>query len=86
MNNVPYMCFTCALVFGCWDLSHKIFLKLRKKELIAKQNKFTKLQLFSLKRQPRTILCENSCQFVNLLSFAGSSFYLNMRKLPTAKN
>ena len=25
-------CSTCLLVFGCWDLSHVIFLKLRKKK------------------------------------------------------
>ena len=36
-------------VFGCWELSHMIFLVLRKKELLAKLSKFTKWQLFSLK-------------------------------------
>ena len=35
-------CSTRPLVFGCWKLSHVIFLKLRKKELLAKLSKFTK--------------------------------------------
>ena len=38
-------CSTCPLVFGCWELSHVIFLVLRKKELLAKLSKFTKPQL-----------------------------------------
>ena len=42
-------CSTCSLVFGCWELSHVIFLMLRKKELLAKLIEFTKWQLFSLK-------------------------------------
>ena len=33
---------TCPLVFGCWELSHVIFLMLRKKQLLAKLGKFTK--------------------------------------------
>ena len=57
------------------------FLQLRKKELISKLNKFTRWQLFHSERQPRTILCENSCHFVNLVSFASSSFSLSMRKI-----
>ena len=32
---------------------------------------------FHSKRQPRTILSENSSHFVNLLIFAGSSFFLS---------
>ena len=39
----------CALVLGCWELSHVIFLMLRKKELHAKVSKFTERQLFSFK-------------------------------------
>jgi hypothetical protein len=35
-------CSICPLVFDCWELSHVIFLKLRKKELLAKLKKFTK--------------------------------------------
>ena len=35
-------CSTCPLLFGCCELSHVIFLKLRKKELLAKLSKFTK--------------------------------------------
>ena len=42
--NVLYM----SLVFGCWELSQLIFLKLGKKELLAKMGKFTKW-LFSVK-------------------------------------
>ena len=38
-----------VLVFVCRELSYMIFLKLRKKELLAKLWKFTKWQLFSLK-------------------------------------
>ena len=30
--------YTCPLVFGCWELSHVIFLKLRKRELLAKNH------------------------------------------------
>ena len=36
---------------------------------------------FHSKRQPRTILSENSCHFVNLHSFASSSFFLSLRKI-----
>ena len=39
----------CPLGFGCWELSHVIFLMLRKKELLAKLSKFISWQLFSLK-------------------------------------
>ena len=66
-------CSTCLLVFGCCKLSHVIFLKLRMKELRANQ--------FHSKRQPRTISNENSFQFVNLLSFASSFFFLSLRKI-----
>ena len=97
-----------VLVFGCCELSHVIFLMLRKKELLAMLSKFTKQNCivpyteiklttttndnhFHSKRQPRTILSENSCHFVNLLSFASSSFFLSLKKnhvtqLATAKN
>ena len=37
-----HRCSKCGLVFGCWELSHVIFLMLRKKELLAKLTKFTK--------------------------------------------
>ena len=32
-------CSTCPRGFGCWELSHVIFLMLRKKELLAKLSK-----------------------------------------------
>ena len=40
---------TCVLVYFSWLLDHVIYLKLRKKEIMAKLSKFTKWQLFSLK-------------------------------------
>ena len=42
-------CSTCPLDFGCWDLSHVIFLMLRITKLLAKLSKFSKWQLFLLK-------------------------------------
>jgi hypothetical protein len=36
--------------------------------------------IFTQKRQPRTILTENSCHFVNLLSFEISSFFLSQHE------
>ena len=61
----------------CWPSSsfwllQVNFLKLRKKELLPKLNKFNNDNHFYSKRQPRTILSKNSC-FENLLSFASSS-------------
>ena len=35
-------CSICPLVFGCWELSHVIFLMLREIELLAKLSKFMK--------------------------------------------
>ena len=40
--SIYLWCSTCPLVFGRCELSHVIFLKLRKKELLAKLSKFTK--------------------------------------------
>ena len=74
-------CSISALVFGCWELSHVIFLMLRKKELLAKLNKFTNWQLFSLKMVLGCRLSESSCHFVNLHSFASSSFFLSVKKI-----
>ena len=59
--NIHQRCSTCPLVFGCWKLSHVIFLMLRKKELIAKLSKSTQNDFLGP-------LSENSCHFVNLLS------------------
>ena len=42
-------CSTCVLVFACWEFNHLIFLKLRKKELLADLRKFTKWQIFPVK-------------------------------------
>ena len=43
-------CSTCLLVFGCCELSYLIFLKLRKKELLAKLRKIAEWQPFLLKK------------------------------------
>ena len=48
VSSLHHRCSTYPLVFGCWELSHVIFLKLRNKELLPKLSKFTKWQLFSL--------------------------------------
>ena len=48
-----FRCSTCLLVFFCWELSHVIFLKLRKKELLAKLKKFTKWQTICTQNGPR---------------------------------
>ena len=48
LRQVSRRCSTCAL-FLAVELSHVIFLMLRKKEQLAKLSKFTKWQLFSLK-------------------------------------
>ena len=36
ISNNPLWCSKCALVFDCLEMSHVIFLKLRKKKLLAK--------------------------------------------------
>ena len=41
-RGTGYRCSTCPLVFGYWLLSHVMYLKLGKKELLAKLIKFTK--------------------------------------------
>ena len=69
------------LVLGCWELSNMIFLMLREKELLVNLSNFTTWQLFSPKWQPRTILSENSCHYVNVPLFTSSSFFLSLRKI-----
>ena len=71
---------TCPLVLGCWELSHVIYLKLTKKQLLVKLEKFQNDSYFYSKQHTRTILSENN-HFVYLLSFARSSFFLSMRKI-----
>ena len=46
-------CPTCALVLGCWELSHVIFLMLRKKELLAKALQIHNLTFFFIQNGPR---------------------------------
>ena len=62
-----------------------VFLKLRKKELLAKLGKFTKN--FHSKRQPRTILSEDSCHFAQLCKqfFLSQLEKNHVTQLPTAK-
>ena len=68
--------------FGCWELSQVIFLKLAEKERTEQTHKMT--TIFTQKRQPRTILSEKSCQFMNVLSSHHEQNHLT--RLPTAKN
>ena len=44
-----HRCSTSPLVLDCCELSHVIFLKQKKKELLARLSKFTKWQPFSIK-------------------------------------
>ena len=76
-----FRCSACPLVFGCWELSHMIFLNMTKKELLASWANSQNDNYFHSKRQRRTILSENSCHFVDLFSFAINSFSLSMRKI-----
>ena len=46
-------CPICALVLGYWELSHMIFLLLRKKELLAKALQFHKLTIVFTQNGPR---------------------------------
>ena len=54
--------------------------------ILAKPSNSQNANYFHSKRQPRTILSENSCHFVNFLSFASSSFFLSMRKIGVLVN
>ena len=71
-------CSTFPLVFGFWELIHVIFLKLRKKELLANSQYDN---YFHSKPHPRTILSGNSCHFMNLFSFANSFLFLRITKI-----
>ena len=82
IQNRSLGCFTCALVFGCWDLGGESR-HAEKERSACKAEQIHKLT---------TILTENnnpgpffwqicSCQPVNLFSFASSSFFLSMRKI-----
>ena len=79
---------TCHLGFFSWLLDHVIYPKLRKNYCFQCRENSQNDNYFASKRQPRTILSENSCQFVNLLSFASSSQHEknHVTHLPTAKN
>ena len=77
---------TYPLVFGCWELSHVIFLmwffsNWERKNCLQSWAYLQSDNYFHSKRQPRTILSENDCHFLNFLIFARSSFFLSMRKI-----
>ena len=82
---------TCPLVFGCWEISHVIFHKLRKKELLAKLRKFTKWQLVSLKM---VLGCLFEWKWLSFCEFSQicKQLFLSQLKInhviqePTAKN
>ena len=68
---------TCPLVFFSWLLDHVTYLKLKKKWLFAKLNKFTKWQLLSLKMTTfftqdyfELSFCEFSSALHNIYLFA----------------
>ena len=46
-----------------------------------KERTACKAEQINSKRQPRTILNENSCHFVNLLNFLNTFFFLSLRKI-----
>ena len=50
LSNLLFQVLYKSPSFGCCHLSHVVFLKLRKKELLAKLSKFTKRQPFLLKK------------------------------------
>jgi hypothetical protein len=77
-------CSTCGLVFSCWELSHVIFLMLRKKELLAKLSKFTKWQLFSLKMVLGCHLSENSTVYVVKSSNLCHNWKLLIFRIPSS--
>ena len=48
-----FWCSTCPLVFGCCELSHVIFLKLRKKKTAGKAKQIHKLKTIFIRNSPR---------------------------------
>ena len=84
-------CSTCplALVFGCCELSHVIFLKLRKKELLGKLRKFSKWQLLKmvlgwLSFWVKLVVILRICSA--LQAFCSFSAWEKSTQLATAKN
>ena len=73
-------CSTCPLVFGVASWVTWFFSSWERKNCLQSRANLQNDNHFRLKRS-RTILSENSCHFVNLLSFASSSFFLSMRKI-----
>jgi hypothetical protein len=76
--------------FGCWELTHVTFIMLTKKWTACKTEEIQKItMIFTQRRQQMTTLSENSCHFVDLLSFTSSFFQhekSHVTQLPTAKN
>ena len=73
-------CSTCPLVLG---VESRDFSQAEKERTACKTEQIHKMttRYSHSKRQPRTILSDNSCHFVNLLTFESSSFFLSMTKI-----
>ena len=79
LSEVVYMSYKILLLaVGSRDLSQaeKFFLLFFTSCANSQNDNY-----FHSKRQPGTILSENNCHFVTLLSFASSSFFLSLRKI-----
>ena len=79
LSQVLYMSSSCWLL----GVESHDFSQDEKGWTVCKAEQIHKMTItyFHSKQQPRTILSENSCHLVNLLSFASSSFFLSMRKI-----
>ena len=77
-------CSSCHLVFACWELSHVIFLTLRKKKTVCKAEQIHKMKIIFTQNGPRLSICE----FAQLCKqFLLSQLEKNhLTQLPTAKN
>ena len=73
-----YMC-SCFLAVGSWIT--RFFSSWERKNCSQSCANSQNDNYSHSKRQPMTIWSDNSCHFVNLLTFASSSFLLSMRKI-----
>ena len=82
-------CTVFPLVLSCWLLapeSHDLF-QAEKQMIVSYAEKIHKMRtIFTQDCQPRTILSENNCHFVNLLSLANSCFFLSLRWIMWSKS
>ena len=60
---------TCVLVSFSWLLDHVIYLNIRRENILCKAEQIQKMKLTIVLNEHFVILSENSCEFVNLLSF-----------------